>query len=277
MKAATKAATLPADIHYTTRGEGPTCLVLSSIGTKPYERQMPAALSDRLRLVFVDLRGSGQSTGAAADLDFALLADDLEAVRATLGVEQVAVLGHSILGLAALEYGRHCPTSVSHVIAVGTPPRGDMRRLMAEGKAFFDEDASAERKAILQRNLAALPPGAPPTAAVMAQTPMRFFDPSFDAAPLFADAEPRPEFLAHLLGKLAPSWDVTVGADALTVPILLAHGRHDYVVPHRLWDAVVPTLPDATFRLFEHSGHQPFVEEPARFTTVVTDWLAGAR
>jgi proline iminopeptidase len=278
MKAtAAKATTKTADIHYTVRGQGPTCLVLTGIGTKPYERQLPAALSDRLRLVFVDLRGSGQSGGAAADLDFELLADDLEAVRAALGVAQVAVLGHSILGLAALEYGRRRPASVSHVIAVGTPPKGDMRWLMAEGKAFFDEDASAERKAILARSLASLPPGAPPAAAVMAQTPMRFFDPRFDAASLFAGAETRPEFLAHLLGTLAPSWDVTAGAETLTVPILLAHGRHDYVVPHRLWDAALPTLPDATFRLFERSGHQPFVEEPERFTTVVTDWLAGAR
>jgi proline iminopeptidase len=278
--AAAKATTKNADIHYTTRGQGPTCLVLTGIGTKPYERQMPASLSDQLRLVFVDLRGSGRSGGAAAELDFDLLADDLEAVRAALGVARVAVLGHSILGLAALEYGRRRPASVSHVIAVGAPPKGDMRWLVAEGKAFFDEDASPDRKAILARNLAALPPGAPPAAAVMAQTPMRFFDPGFDAAPLFAGAETRPEFLAHLLGTLAPAWDVTAGAGTLTVPItvpiLLAHGRHDYVVPHRLWDAVVPTLPDATFRLFERSGHQPFVEEPERFTTVVTDWMRGA-
>jgi proline iminopeptidase len=272
-----KAAAKNAEIHYTTRGQGSTCFVLTGIGTKPYERQMPAALSDRLRLVFVDLRGSGQSSGAAADLDFDLLADDLEAVRAALGVAQVAVLGHSILGLAALEYGRRRPASVSHVIAVGTPPKGDMRWLVAEGKAFFDEDASPDRKAILARNLAALPPGAPPAAAVMAQTPMRFFDPGFDAAPLFAGAETRPEFLAHLLGTLAPAWDVTAGADTLTVPILLAHGRHDYVVPHRLWDEVLPRLPSATFRLFERSGHQPFFEEPERFTAAVTDWMRNAR
>jgi proline iminopeptidase len=271
-----KAAAKSADIHYVTRGRGPTCLVLTSLGTKPYERQIPAALDDHLQLAFVDLRGSGQSTGAAADLDLELLADDLEAVRAALGVGRLVVLGHSILSLAALEYARRRPASVSHVIAVGAPPRGDMRWLMAEGQAFFEADASDERKALLRRNLAALPPGAPPAAAVMAQTPMRFSDPTFDAAPLFEGAEPRPEFLAHLLGKLAPTWDVTALADSLTTPILFAHGRHDYVVPHRLWADILPRLPSATFHLFERSGHQPFAEEPARFTAVVTDWLRAA-
>ena len=32
-------------------------------------------------------------------------------------------------------------------------------------------------------------------------------------------------------------------------------------------------LPTATKRIFERSGHQPFVEEPDRFTTEVTAWL----
>ena len=269
-----KAAAKNADIHFTTRGRGPlTCLVLTSIGTKPYERQIPAALDAHLQLAFVDLRGSGQSTGAASDLDFELLADDLEAVRSALGVPRVVVLGHSILSLAALEYARRRPGSVSHVIAVGAPPRGDMRWLMAEEQAFFEADASDERKALLRGNLAALPPGSPPAAAVMAQTPMRFSDPSFDAAPLFAGAETRPEFLAHMIGKLALTWDVAAVADSLTMPILLAHGRYDYVVPHRLWAGIVAKLPRATFHLFEASGHQPFVEEPDRFVAVVTDWL----
>ena len=83
---------------------------------------MPEALDDHLQLVFVDLRGGGKSTGNAEDLTFDLLADDLDAVRRALGVERVAVFGHSILGVLAIEYARRRPAHVSHVIAVGTPP-----------------------------------------------------------------------------------------------------------------------------------------------------------
>jgi hypothetical protein len=39
--------------------------------------------------------------------------------------------------------------------------------------------------------MAALAPGTPPTRAVFAQTPMRFFDPRFDAASLFAGRSSR--------------------------------------------------------------------------------------
>ncbi len=113
-----------AELFYSARGSGPPCLVPSSIGTRPYERLMPEALSDRLRLVFVDLRGGGRSTGDPGQLTFDVLAADLEAIRADLGLPQVAVLGHSILGILAIEYAQRCPEHVSHVIAVGTPPPG---------------------------------------------------------------------------------------------------------------------------------------------------------
>jgi len=57
------------------------------------------------------------------------------------------------------------------------------------------------------------------------------------------------------------------------VPLLVAHGRHDYTVPHVLWNGVVEALPDATLRLFERSGHQPFFEEPEAFAAAVADWM----
>ena len=142
-----------AELFYTVRGRGPVCLVPSAIGTRPYELMMPAPLTERLRLVHVDLRGGGRSTGHAADLTFDVLAGDFEAIRADLGVDRVAVLGHSILGMLAFEYGRRCPERVSHVIAVGTPPQGDMREVAAAAAGFFEEDASDERKRILRENL----------------------------------------------------------------------------------------------------------------------------
>src|SRR6185436_8555504 len=252
-------------------------LVLSSIGTKPYERQMPPELSDDLELVFVDLRGSGQSTGEPTGLTFDVLAGDLEAIRADLGVERVAVLGHSVLGVLAIEYARRCPASVSHVITVGTPPFADMARVSARSTSFFEEDASEERKQILRENMARLPADATMAQFLFAQTPMRFFDARLDAGPLFAEASAKLELIAHLMGALTAGWDVTAGASSLRVPIFHAHGRHDYVVPYVLWEGVTDRLPDATFRLFERSGHQPFFEEPDEFASALKEWMARKR
>ena len=57
-----------AELHYSTIGNGPPCLVLSGIGTRPYERLTRPELRDRLQLVYLDLRGSGRSTGVPTDL-----------------------------------------------------------------------------------------------------------------------------------------------------------------------------------------------------------------
>ena len=262
-----------AHLYCTAHGSGPACLVLTAIGTVPYERQMAPGLCDHLTMVYVDLRGGGRSTGRATDLTFDRVAEDVDAIGAALGVDRFMLLGHSILGMLALECGRRLPERVSHVITVGTPPHGDMHALGAASAAFFEAEADDARKHRLRDNLAALPPEPPPEHALLAQTPMRFHDPAIDAAPLFADAVSRPELLAHIMGTLAPGWTVTADPASLTAPLLLAHGRSDYTVPHTLWDGIPPALPDATFHLFEASGHQPFFEEPERFTTVVTEWV----
>jgi len=263
-----------AELHYTTRGAGPACLVLSAIGARPYMRLTPRQLSEHLRLVYVDLRGGGESTGAAADLTFDLLADDLEAIRIDLGVETVAVLGHSILGALAIEYARRCPDTVSHVIAVGTPPEGDMARLTEAGAAFFERDASEERKKVLRENMARLPPGASMGRILFAQTPMRYYDARFDPAPLFTDAIVRPELLAHIMGNLLPSWNITKEWSSMRVPLFVALGRCDYTVPFVLWHEIAAKLPGVTLEVFERSGHQPFFEEPGRFVAVLTDWMS---
>lgn len=268
-----RVAVAGAELFYLVRGAGTTCLILSGIGTEPYLRQTPPPLTDRLRLVHVDLRGSGLSTGEPTELTFDVLTDDLEALRIDLGLERVAVLGHSILGILAVEYARRRPASVSHVILAGTPPIGDMTRLSARAATFFEESASDERKAVLRSNLAALPPEPSAMQMLLAQTPMRFYDPRFDPSPLFAEAIARPTLLRHVIGTLAPTWDITVDANALIVPIFIAQGRHDYVVPHVLWGGIPDSLPNATMRIFERSGHQPFLEEPEQFTAVLTNWM----
>lgn len=263
-----------AELFYSTRGAGVPCIVPCLIGTKQFERMTPAPLTNFFQFIYVDLRGGGKSTGDPSQLTFDLLAADFEAVRMDVGVERVAVLGYSISGVLALEYGRRCADAVSHVITAGTPPTGDMSKMAQAATAFFEADGSEERKSIRQENYGKLPPGTPPTQAVFAQTPTRYFDPRFDAMPLFAEADFKPKLFERVLGPLTAKWDVTADLKSLCVPILLAHGRYDYVSPYTMWDGIVDALPEAAMYLFERSGHQPFFEEPERFVEVVREWMA---
>ena len=116
-----------AELFFSTRGAGYPCVVPCILGIRPYELLTPPPLTDHFQFIYVDLRGGGRSTGDPADLSFDVLASDLDAVRAHLGLPKVAVLGYSILGVLALEYGRRRPETVSHVIIAGTPPTGDIQ------------------------------------------------------------------------------------------------------------------------------------------------------
>ena len=262
-----------AELFYSSRGMGRVCLVPSAMGTRLYERQMPQQLSDGQQLVFVDLRGGGQSTGDPGVLTFDQVAADLEAVRVDLGVDQVSVIGHSILGALAIEYGLRCPDTVSHVITVGTPPRGDMAWLFPLAAQFFEQDASDERKAVWRGNLAKLPPGTPLEQSFPSQAPLRCFDARTNMTSLYEDALIKPALLGHLVGQLTKEWDVTLDPSSLRVPLLLAHGRYDYTVPYTLWENIETVMPTATRHVFLRSGHQPFFEEPDQFAMVVAAWM----
>jgi proline iminopeptidase len=263
-----------AELHYTVRGRGPMCLVPCSIGT-PHFELLTEGLAEHFTIVCVDPRGAGRSTGNAADLTFDVLARDFEAVRAAVGDQRWWVLGYSIMGSMAVEYARRCPDTVSHAVVAGTPPSGDMVRMVQEGAAYVAAAASAKRKQIFADNMAALPPGTDPRMALPAQTPLRFFDPKFNVMPLLKVTDFKPDFVAHLIGPLTASWNVLEGPP-LRVPLLVAHGQHDYIVPHTMWADVLPQLPTASFVLFERSGHQPFFEEPERFAGVVSAWMNDA-
>ena len=92
-------------------------------------------------------------------------------------------------------------------------------------------------------------------------------DLAFSASSLFAPL---------VLGPMTANWDVTAEMASLRVPILLAHGRYDYVSPHTMWNGIVDVMPNSTQHVFERSGHQTFFEEPARFVEVVREWMARA-
>ena len=264
-----------AEIYFASEGSGPVCFVLTTVGTEPYKRLITPPLAEKFRFVYVDLHGGGRSTGNPSDLTFDLLAEELEAIRQRIDAETVAILGHSILGVLAIEYGRRHPESVSHVIIAGTPPIADMESIAATSATYFEDNASDVRKRILSENVAALPADATPGQTMRAQTPRRFCDAELDVGPLFAGSEFNPAVLGHLVGPLTEGWSILNDRKSLSVPIFIAHGRHDYIIPPTLWDDVAGEVPNASYQLFEKSGHQPFFEEPEAFTAALMAWMYG--
>lgn len=82
-----------------------------------------AAATPGLRYVLIDLRNHGDSTGAAPPHSIAACAHDLLALAAHLGVQPVAVVGHSFGGKVALAYARLAPAGLRQVWVLDATPQ----------------------------------------------------------------------------------------------------------------------------------------------------------
>lgn len=268
-----------ATLHYAIEGAGILILVIGS--AIYYPRTFSHQLREACRLAFVDLRHFGDS-----DASFGLggitvdrYADDIEHVRATLGFERVAVMGHSHHGNLALEYAKRYPARVSHVVLIGSPPC-DVRRTIEGGNAYWTSHASGARKAALRDNwnalssetLEAMSPDDALVAQYVADGPKYWYDPRYDASPLWQGVPVNMAIVTVFRGFFTDyelSWDPA----RLSAPVLVVMGRHDYVVPHVLWNEALPRLQNVTFHLFEQSGHTPQLEEQKLFDQILLEWI----
>jgi proline iminopeptidase len=137
-------------------GAGIPTIVIGSARKEP--RLFSQHLWEHLRLVFLDHRGFAVAPSPIDQASFALetLVDDIEYARHALGLERVAVMGHSGHADMALEYGKKYAAHVSHVVMIGSAPDlSTASQQAAEG--YWQESVCPERKAVLQANLQRLP------------------------------------------------------------------------------------------------------------------------
>src|SRR5215470_3983393 len=116
------------DLFHVEVGAGLPCLVMhGGLGVDHTQfRDALDPLGDVLRLVYYDHRGNGRSGRPPIEtITLKQLADDADALRAHLGFERVAVLGHSYGGCIALRYVLDYPQRVSRLVLVGTTAAWD--------------------------------------------------------------------------------------------------------------------------------------------------------
>ncbi|GGV19602.1 proline iminopeptidase [Streptomyces litmocidini] len=75
----------------------------------------------------------------------------------------------------------------------------------------------------------------------------------------------------HVVGSLR-DWSVVDCCARITVPTLVISGRHDEATPATV-QPFLDLIPEVRGEIFEESSHVPHLEEPERFTAVMTDYL----
>lgn len=269
----------PFQLGYRIEGTGNPAIV---VGSATYNsRIFSQKLRQHLKLVFLDHRVSAPSPGPVDVTEFGwdALLNDIELARKHLGLGRVAVIGHSGNGLIALEYAKKFPANTSHVILIGISPK---LGLIAERERYWSESVSPDRKAAWEESQRRLPNDALAklsrqernAKAYIRDAPKIWYDPTFDATPLWQGVEVNMDAHAHVWGRLLREIDIATGLAAFDRPVLVALGRYDFVVPPpSSWDPLRPKFKDLTVRVFERSGHTPQYEEPELFDAELLRWI----
>jgi len=273
-----------AKLHYVIEGKGPTCLLIGS--SIMYPRLFSKDLREHIRIVFLDGRHFVPSEPGfdVHTVNIDTYAADIEKARQTLNLGKVFIMGHSIHGDLAMEYARRYPQNVIGAIVIASPPTG-LAKTSVTSQEFWEKNASASRKHQLEINwekeggqqaVKKLPGGQAFVRTYVTNGPKYWYDQRYDCSWIWAGMDPNTS-MTNQLFSLFQNYDLEQAPGKITVPVFLALGRYDYVVPHTLWDDQKQKLPDLSFHIFERSGHTPQLEESALFDKTLLAWIASHR
>jgi len=269
-----------AELEYVRQGQGKPIL---SIGSATY---YPKAYSDRLYeqfdFLFVDSRhfvpSYSPSAEQLADLTLETFASDALAIIDHLGLTKTAVIGHSAHAQIAISYARKYPERVTHLVLVCGVPY-NFADFQDDSRELWEKQASEERKRILEsrvagleERLATVPDSRKWVESYLANAPLYWANPEYDATWVFEDLHAGPA-LNRLLEIIPPRDKVRRALEVIDVPILVILGKRDYAIPYTAWMPLIDGLTNVTCEILPDDSHNPQVESPDRFDEALTEWF----
>jgi pimeloyl-ACP methyl ester carboxylesterase len=193
------------------------------------------------RVVWVNPRGLGNSSPVRLqrELTFDQLVDDLEAVRARLGVERWVYLGESSGGCIGLLYALRHPRSLAGLVVQFSTPSA----------AFIADPAFAFKPS---------------------------FERLRDGTYICVAHRTHADLTIHRRANLDELgvFDVRDRLGAIALPTLVVAGRHDTVHPPAHARAIHEGIAGSEFLQLEHSGHGVADEDRDRYRAAVARFLA---
>ena len=242
-----------------------------------------------LRLVYLDQRGSGRSERPwTHDYKMQTLVADIEALRRSLGVPKIALIGHSFGGTLALEYAAAHPDRVAKMVLVDilwdAPLQCRYRRQALEDLrpeayarvARDTVDSAGVRRSDCElefRGLQGAEREAFGNAMMFPDSARRFVQDSVDKASGLRNTGELSNtlFTAGLLNYQFHAFE------RLTMPVLVVVGGQDRAVGGPPQEVLASRLPHGKLLELPKGGHFPYLEEPERFAREVTAFLAARR
>lgn len=221
-----------------------------------WEHQFEGGLAARFRLVGFDLRGHGMSDAPADPAQYATpaaWAGDLAAVIDQLELDRPVVVAWSYGGIVVTDYLRaEGDAQVAGIDLVGAAiSLGQSTRL---GGPLVDNVA-----ALTAPDLAGIVDALPRFLRGCSEQPLS--DEDWSRA-LVWNMAVRPDVRGSLVARQADGRDALA---AVTVPVLVTHGRQDRIIPPSTAEEVLRTCRTARASWYDGVGHMPFLEDTERF------------
>ena len=269
------------------RGAPPLLFLHGGPGYNSYsfEAQAGAALEKKLQVIYLDQRGSGRSERPwRGEYSIAALVDDIEALRKTLGVDKLALMGHSFGGTLALEYAAKYPQHVAKAVLVSAAsdiPAACAARVDYIARHYGDrlDKTRADAKARNETPDACFYAfnAVGPDLHQRVNDEVMFPDMSVgkrqDAIDAQSGLRNTGELGNALFGGGFTAYRFT-HPERLTMPVLVMAGAEDYAIGLPAQRALGQALPHARVVEYPGAGHFLDLDAPDRFTRDVTDFLA---
>lgn len=209
--------------------------------------------AEKRRVVRLDLRGHGESSGAGVRT-VAELAKDVLALLDHLKIDQAVLVGHSMGGMIAQTIALDHPARVERLVLVNSIGR------MAYSRG---------------RGLLMAASTLVPFKLFVAANIQRAFAPGYPReeirAYVKASADTPREVVMTLYGAMR-AFDVLDRVGEIRTPTLMIHGYHDIQLPVQQMLRMAMAYPDAVVRIID-AGHELPVEKPAELTEALDRFL----
>lgn len=246
-----------------------------------YLEPLEALAAGGRRIILYDQLGCGNSD-VPEDVSIhtvGLYVDEVNAVRAALGLESVHILGHSWGGMLAMEYALTQRAGLRSVVLSNTG--ASMPQWQAEDAELLKALPEKVQQTLKQHE----------AAGTTGSQEYKLAGAEFYRRHASLRLRPRPDCLKRMEGKpgdhvyqymwgpgewlisgTLKDWDITNRLNEIRVPALVLVGRHDHATP-ALAQTLKNGIPDSELVVFENSGHHSHLEETDKYLKVVETFL----
>lgn len=266
---------------YRMAGSGPAVLFIHGIGDDSSTwLNVLASLARDFTVIAPDLLGHGGSDKPRADYSVAAYACGMRDLLATLDVDQVSVVGHSLGGGVAMQFAYQFPERCERLVLVSTGGIGQavhplLRLAAAPGTDLvFPLLGVSPIPQVLRRFANML-------TATGGMGLGKDFGYVFSKYARLAESPSRQAFLRTLRSVVDWRGQVVTMIDRsyLTagIPTMLVWGARDRVVPTSHALLAHDEMPGSRLEIFRDAGHFPFRTSPQRFMSVLREFLTETR